>query len=116
MSPMDAIKSITAMFNKDVRALLMLIVGTAWLTIWVGVRIRDVEKSLIKMFAERDKEIEVIKDDLKDARAEAWTIHMMAARDRIIAEKNPTNWIPDSMRIFYDVRANREPTGLRVTP
>lgn len=102
---LDAAKTIGNLFGKGTGQLFIVLGVTVWLTVWIGLRIRDVELSLDKRFKAIEKQNEY-----------NWTVQMMAARDRIVAEWNPTNRVPDAWRIFYDIRSGHEPVGIRVGP
>ena len=98
-------KAIDALFSKSAGQLVVFTCGIVWLTVWIGLRVRDVEKSLDVRFTQIEKRVD-----------DSWTVQMMAARDRIVAEWNTTNRIPDAWRIYFDVKAGREPTAIRITP
>lgn len=105
----ELLKSLNAFIGKDVRNALIVIGSTVWLTVWVGVRIREMEMSLNRKFQSLEVQIKRLDES-------AWTVAMMAARDRMVSERNPTNWIPNPWQIFHDIRSGRDPTPIRMGP
>lgn len=102
---LDAAKSFGQLFSKGTGQLLVLLAATVGGTVWVTLQVRNVEKTLDSRFNSFEARL-----------GDAWTVQMMAARDKIVAEWNPTNRVPDAYRIFYDVKAGREPVAIRIGP
>lgn len=79
--------------------------STFWLTLKFASEVRTVEKMLDGRFEKIQVQLDM-----------AWTIHMQAMRDTMVAARNTNSWIPDSYRIFEAVRSGREPTSIRLMP
>lgn len=126
----ETLKQLIQAISKDGARTVIVIVLTISAWSWVIGKFRTAELALmnretaiINKLSEQSTQFKTLIDQLNERifRIEtkldnAWTIHMMAARDRIFAEKNTNIYTPDSIRIYYDVREGRSPVGLRVLP
>lgn len=120
---MKFFEALEGVLGKGLTRTLIIVACTAWVSFWFAAKIRDFERAMMKELAkieqrnrEQDDRAE-LRNREQDSRIElAWTVQMMAARDQIVSQWNPTNRIPDAWRIYHDVRAGREPIGVRIGP
>lgn len=97
--------------------------ATFYATVQFGLEIRRVEKLLDSQFkaiearaAEHHQANEQRFLQQQQQIDQAWTVHMMALRDSMVAHKNTNNWIPDSYRIYEAVRGGKPIEPVRITP
>lgn len=91
-----------------------------WASYLFTSKAHEIRDELIRQFAARDKAIAEVNMELDrlmaNIKANMWSVHMMAERDRIVSEWNPTNRIPDPYRIKADVESGRPAVGVRIGP
>jgi len=106
---------------------LFALVLVAWLTYWGTSKAIEIKWAFEKHVRSQDASISLLHQEISTNMAEihrrinqveheSWTLRMMIERDRITAEWNPTNRLPDPYRIWRDVREGRVPTGVRIAP